>query len=421
VLKAWKDRSIFDLIEYFCSILIAFFMLVDQKIVTYLIAALGLNAIVSGFVRGAVKPQRYQLFFPALFVFYLFGLIFTENFEYGGKDIETRLSFFLFPIIYATFKREKPINLSILIWSFVLGAFIYLGISLKVASECMEIERTRFCYESYQLSRWIHPTYAAIYLIVGSGFVLADAFYKNVHLWKKIVAPIVTVVFYYFVYKFYSLGPWISFGGMLITVGFAIFYFRKKVYLFFIGATIFGVIGFMAVQNLDLLASDYNAVKKELGTYFKNKEAYIEANKNSPGSVNARLLIWNVSFEVIAEHPFGVGTGDGKDVLMDYYQNKGMNAFAERKLNQHCQYLQTAGAIGIFPALFLIFAMIYLTVKGFRHKNYFLLILVSTFATGCLFESILERQWGIIFFLFFLSIILTNLGADKAKSESITQ
>ena len=396
-------------------------MLVDQKIVTYLIAALGLNAIVSGFVRGVVKPRLNQLFFPALFVFYLLGLFFTENFEYGGKDIETRLSFFLFPIIYATFKREKPLNLSLLIWSFVLGALVYLGISLKVANDCMEIERTRFCYESYQLSRWIHPTYAAIYLIVGSGFVLADAFRKKRKWWLKIFAVVVSVIFYYFVYKFYSLGPWISFVGMVMTVGIAFFYFRKKMYLFLIGAVVFCIGGFLAIQQLDLLASDYNAVKKELGDYFSDSEAYIEANKNSPGSVNARLLIWNVSFEMIVDHPFGVGTGDGKDVLMQYYNDKGMDAFAERKLNQHCQYLQTAGAIGVLPALFLLFAMIYLTVKGFQHRNYLLLILVSTFATGCLFESILERQWGIIFFLFFLSVILTNLGTDKTKSESITE
>jgi len=175
---------------------------------------------------------------------------------------------------------------------------------------------------------------------------------------------------------------------------------------------------FLAVQQLDLLKSDYNAVRKELNAYFSNTDAYIEANKNSPGSVNARLLIWNVSIEMIADHPFGVGTGDGKDVLMDYYRQKGMDAFADRQLNPHCQYLQTAVAVGIIPALLLLFAMGYFMRMGFRYKNYFLLILVATFATGCLFESILERQWGIIFFLFFLSVILTKLKAYSGDSTA---
>lgn len=418
MLKGFKERSVFDSIEYFVSVLIAFFLLVDQKIVTYLIAALGLNAIISAIVRGGKRLHRIHLFFPLLFLIYLIGLLFTDNYDYGWKDIETRLSFFLFPVIYGTFKRERALNLSTFFWGFALGATVYLGISLKEASACMEVERSRFCFESYQLSRWIHPTYAAIYLIVGSAFLLADAFQKKSPVWKKILAPLVSMVFYYFVYKFYSLGPWISFVGMITTIGFAFFYFRKKMHMFFIGMAVFLGACFLAVQQLDLLKSDYNAVRKELNAYFSNTDAYIEANKNSPGSVNARLLIWNVSVEMIADHPFGVGTGDGKDVLMDYYRQKGMDAFADRQLNPHCQYLQTAVAVGILPALLMLFAMGYFLRMGFRYKNYFLLILVATFATGCLFESILERQWGIIFFLFFLSVILTKLKAYSGDSTA---
>lgn len=421
MLNAFKKRNYFDLSEFILTLLIAFFLLADQKIMVFIIALLGLNSLISGIARGFKKPDLAFYPFAVLFVFYLIGLLFTENFDYGGKDIETRLSFILMPLFYGTYKRSTPLSVSWVIWVFVAGAMVYLTTSLYYAYECMEVVRNRTCFEAYSLSRWIHPTYAAIYLIVGSAFTLVDGFGKSGTTLKKVGAIAVTIVFYYFVYKFYSLGPWISFAGMLTTVLFAIFYFRKRIGLFFVGIAAMGIIGVLAIQNLDLLQSDYKAVKQELGLYFTDKEAYFEANRNSPGSVNARLLIWNTSFQMIGENPFGVGTGDGKDVLMDYYRANGMDAFAEGKLNQHCQYLQTAGSIGIFSALFLIASLVYYVVLGFKRKNFYLIVLVSAFATGSLFESILERQWGIVYFMFFLCLFLSVLTTPANGESSPTE
>lgn len=408
MLNEVKNWNYLDRAEYLITLLLAFFLLVEQKVVVLLIALLGLKAIIGWFVKGFKIPSRAFWPFPILFLIYVLGLAFTENFDYGGKDIETRLSFLLLPLFYGASKRSYKIKLSPIVWAFNIGALVYLAIRLNAAYDCMAIERSRVCFESYALSGWIHPTYASLYLIAGSGFGLIDAFQKGGHWIKRIAAILVTIVFYYFVYKFYSLGPWIGFLGMAVTVLFAFFYFRKKVALFFVGVGIIGVAGVLAVQNLDLLRSDYDAVSNELGAYFSDKDAYIEANRMTPGSVNARLLIWNVSFEMIADHPFGVGTGDGKDVLMDYYRKNGMDAFADKKLNQHCQYLQTAGSVGVISALFLIAALGYYILIGFREKNFYLIVLVALFATSSFFESILERQWGILFFIFFLTLFLAE-------------
>lgn len=421
MLSIFKKSSYFDLSEIILTLLMAFFLLVDQKVLVYLITALGVSSLIAGAVRGFRKPPLAFYPFVLIFCFYLIGLAFTENFDYGGKDLETRLSFLLLPLFYGTAKREESFSISAVIWAFIAGAFIYLGICLYEAYECMDLLRSRFCFESYNLSRWIHPTYAALYLVVGSALALADGFGKSGSVLKKIAALTVTVVFYYFVYKFYSLGPWISFLGMIVTIIFAIFYYRKKLKLFFVCILALGLIGSLAIKNLDLLASDYNAVTKELGAYFSDKEGYIEANRSHPGSVNARLLIWNVSFQLIKEHPFGAGTGDGKDLLMEYYHRNGMDAFADKQLNQHNQYLQTASSIGIFSALFLIASLVYYLILAFKKRQFYLIILISAFATGCLFESILERQWGILFFMFFLSVFLTDLFAAERQVDMSTE
>ena len=114
-----------------------------------------------------------------------------------------------------------------------------------------------------------------------------------------------------------------------------------------------------------------------------------------------------MSIDFVLAHPFGVGTGDRKDELQDYYISNGMQTFAKKELNPHSQYLQTAMSIGIVSSLFLIFSLFYYCWIGLKNGHYALIALVSLFATASLFESILERQWGILFFMFFLSVLLT--------------
>ena len=407
MLQQLKIRSTYERIELILSTLLAGALLINQKIVIVLILALLLNAVYGGSKHGFRLPNRLFWPFILLFLAYLIGLIFTKNFDYGGKDIETRLTFLLFPLIFGVVKRKLSPQLSWLFWAFMVGALVYMISCWYQASVCATVERPRFCYESSKLAVWMHPTYAALYLIAGSFFILIDAFQRKRMYGLKIIAFFLAIVSFYFVYQLYSLGTWIAFVVMIVCLGFAFFYKRKQLTYFFGAMVLMAGISFFAIKNLDLLRSDYDAVSAELKAYSNDKEAYIEANQNNTESVKARLIIWNMSIDFVLAHPFGVGTGDRKDELQDYYISNGMQTFAKKELNPHSQYLQTAMSIGIVSSLFLIFSLFYYCWIGLKNGHYALIALVSLFATASLFESILERQWGILFFMFFLSVLLT--------------
>lgn len=409
MLQQLKIRSNYERIELILSTLLAGTLLINQKIVIVLILALLLNAIYGGIKQGFQVPNRLFWPFILLFFAYLIGLIFTKNFDYGGKDIETRLTFLLFPLVYGVVKRKHSPQLSWLYWAFMCGALVYMVLCWYHASLCAMVERPRFCYESSKLAVWMHPTYAALYLIAGSVFIFVDAFQRKRMYGLKITAFFLAIVSFYFVYQLYSLGPWIGFVVMIACLGFAFFYKRKQLTYFFGAMVLMAGVSFFAIKNLDLLRSDYDAVMAELKAYSADREAYIEANQNNTESVKARLIIWNTSIDFVLEHPFGVGTGDRKDELRDYYRAQGMDTFANKELNPHSQYLQTAMSIGIVSSLFLIFSLFYYCLKGFKNAYYPLIALVSLFATASLFESILERQWGILFFMFFLSVFTLDL------------
>lgn len=409
MLNQLKERTVYERIELILTSLLAASFLINQKLVILIILALLLNAVYGGLKQGFRFPNRTYFPFIILFFLYVIGLLFTTNFDYGGKDIESRLVFVLFPLIYGVVKREKAIPLSWVIWFFMAGACFYMLVSWIYAQQCALIaDRPRFCFESYALSDWIHPTYAALYLISGSLFILIHSFNLNKNLALKSVALLISIITLFFVYHLYSLGPWIAFITTLAILCFVYFYLKKRMLYFFVGIAVMGTVGFFAIRNLDLLRSDYDAVSNELNAYFQDREAYIEANQNNVASVKARLIIWNVSWDFVLEHPFGVGTGDRKDELLKYYRENGMDTFAEKELNPHSQYLQTAMAIGIASGLFLIFSFLYYLWVGIKTKHFYLIVLISLFATACLFESVLERQWGILFYMFFLCVFLTN-------------
>lgn len=394
--------------------LIAFLFPISPKIVVYFITTLVVLSITSWVKKGVYKFRLENWPFILLFVFYLVGLLFTSNFDYGLKDIETRSTFVIFPIFLGLTKIDKksvfPVTLGL-----VFGCFLAIGYCIYNTFECYEIYHYEECFEGSRLAAHMHPTYLGLYLIVAATF--AGISMRGRGIGYKIFASFSILVFVGMVYRLYSLGPWIGMVAMLVVLTYAYFHFKNKRIYFLGGMVVMGICGFLAIKNLSFLKSDFEVVNKELKSFFEDKEKYIAENQLSIGSVSGRIMVWNASLAFIKKHPFGVGTGDVKDELMDWYLENGMTASVEKKLNPHCQYLQTAGSIGIAVSIFLILTLAYYLWLGFKRKNYYLIALISLFSVACLFESVLERQWGIVFFMFFLSLLL-NISAQPETNSS---
>ena len=127
-----------------------------------------------------------------------------------------------------------------------------------------------------------------------------------------------------------------------------------------------------------------------------------DLDKNSTESTTERLLIWQSAVSVIKENVLvGVGTGDTNDALLKTYKTNQYSGALESRLNAHNQYLQTFIAIGIIGFLALmsmLFIPLYTALKK-RDILYLLLLLLICF--NLLFESMFERQAGVVFYAFF--------------------
>ena len=80
----------------------------------------------------------------------------------------------------------------------------------------------------------------------------------------------------------------------------------------------------------------------------------LNATKKTNSSSGARQAIWGVALNLIKDKPIlGYGTGDGKQVLLDAYKERGLNTLYEKKYNTHNQFLQTGLSLGVIGFLFL--------------------------------------------------------------------
>lgn len=107
-----------------------------------------------------------------------------------------------------------------------------------------------------------------------------------------------------------------------------------------------------------------------------------------------------------------------KDNLVEYQVAKHCIKY---ELNMHNQYLETmmtVGIIGVILLLALFIVPIYLSYKNKSfHIELFSLLFIIAF--NCLFESVFERQMGIMFFVFFYFLLFHSAFCQKQYAPTL--
>ena len=81
--------------------------------------------------------------------------------------------------------------------------------------------------------------------------------------------------------------------------------------------------------------------------------------------------------------------------------------------NPHNQFLQTALEIGIV-GLLLLLTLFGSTLRfAWKHRNYALLIMTACLVFNALFESMFQRQSGIVFFSFWICLLIVYSNSQQ--------
>lgn len=394
--------------------------LVFPKLTTLLVILLA-AMVITGYVR---KELNWQLNRPALFLMllygaYLVGVFFAHELSNGLKYAEYKLSFLIIPLLLSV-KPKFELKYQWPVAGLVIGTLIVAGIGILSSCNCYERHQwLLYCFSSSYISPVHHPSYFAGFLL----FATVAAWHgyrkkwKGFSLYTVIPYTLFALVFYFLCLSLAGL----LFLGMLLVGLFVYFLYRKLGKWVALSVLVLGpVILYVVLNNTPGIREDVQVTKNGLSEYISDPHAFLVKRLDDPEipGNQKRLVMWTVTTELILEHPFGVGTGNVDEYLFGRLEKYGFHQLVEDDLNPHNQYLQTTLEIGIIGLLLLLGFIGFSIHLAIKHRNFLLLVLVSGLAFNMLFESMFQRQSGIVFYAFWVPLtVIYALNASAANTS----
>ncbi|HBE43304.1 MAG TPA: hypothetical protein DDW27_19310 [Bacteroidales bacterium] len=357
--------------------------------------------------RENLKLFRQKLLYIIPLVLYFIihatGLLFSTNLV----NVIDKLMFILIPVIgFPIFINNRfMININL-----ILKSFIY-GILFVCLLECVygllnsliplkkpvvliyEADSQLSPFRHEQLSLFEHPTYLSMKVIFTLVLILQ---FKRELGFSNTLIFLTVIILLGFIFLLSSLT-----GLVILTILLLIFLYRffrlyKIAYLL---AIILPVIILVTYRITSLNSRWNNKINVVLDRY--------KTGESDLRNIDPRFLEWFTAIDLIQKSPLlGVGI-DSREILANEYKKNGYEYEASLKLNAHNQFLETQLAFGIPGSIVLLWMVLFPLIKRKKTWNpdlinpFMIIICVSMF-----FESILVRQWGIMFFVLFYCILL---------------
>jgi len=412
-------------IHFYLTCLLAFLIPIWPPVISPLIILLFINWLIGGNFVHIFRKDNYLFYFIifiSLYLVYLIGLSYSDHFDLGLNNLETKLSLLVLPVIFfATQKFDKE-KLNAVLRAFLNGCIIASLICFVYASYCFITVKYAIAQGSGRwdyginyflkdrFSIWIHPSYRAMYFVLA--LVILFFRFRKEHNISSLKKYFYVTLLSIPVFLFSSKAGIISLFVLGIFVSCQLIFKQRRIKPVLIGGTVAVTI----FCCLYFFAPEFTVkVKGAINTLTEQTEG-----KNSSETTASRIVIWNAATQVASQNWLtGSGTGDANEMLFKEYEKQQMTYALFENLNAHNQFLQTFIETGIAGILLLVSALIFTAVHSIRKRKYiyfsFLLLIAFNFTA----ESMLEAQAGVVFYAFFNSLFMfSEEEKDHSRNEN---
>jgi O-antigen ligase len=354
------------------------------------------------------------VFFSALFLLLAaFSLLYTKNIETGTTKITQYISILLVPLMFATQSSEIGKYKVQIERSFILGllltAFYLLVRALSrsifftpvgVIYYPIPPEDPQGRYFFYQhFTEPFHPTYLAMYYSLGIAMLVFRI--KQLHrVWPKVLGFVAVTLFMLMIYFASSNAGYIS-GMLVCIVSFLwLLKYQNRRYVFYVFIPLLVGFGVLLLNN-DRFVNFMGYFRTQSDGFSENSSFEYKLKKE--GTV--RLKIWQIVPAAVGKNwLFGVGIGDVRETLAKTYQEKNLDFALSKRLNAHNQYLETFVGLGLVGLSYLLMILGSALWQSVRRRDMVFFLFMLIILVNFMFESVLERFFGVLFFVFFLSL-----------------
>jgi hypothetical protein len=348
----------------------------------------------------------------AFFIYYFWqavGLIYTSDLNMGLSNLFGRLSLIVFPLVLFFPGEMIKSKIKTLQKIYIFSTLAYLIFCYGYAIyRSVDYDAGQWIFNPHPKDFWLnyfygadllinmHPSYFSIYALLAL-FMAIENFLDIENNTKSRIIWILVGLFLLISQYFIS-----SRAGLLASIilipSFLIFNLRKFAKRKYIGIIVIG--SFLVLIPI--------IFKNQRFDYFFGK--ILNTKVDYERKEDPRIEIWESSLPLIQRNLlFGVGIGDVRSELVKEYQKIGADQMIQERYNAHNQYLEVIienGIIGFMIFMYLLGYMFYISLNQRNLVYAFFILLICTFF---IFETVLYRMAGIIFFsLFSFLLIHTN-------------
>jgi O-antigen ligase len=372
----------------------------SYSIVLFAAAALLSNSLVKKW-----ELLRKRAFFWILPLSYFAWMVLTLFWDLGrasadcmADDLGGSVSWFVFPILFATVDKIDPQSIKKVLLAFVisnlLASFYCLWEAYLLYKSTNYINV--FFYHHLSENIGISAIYFSLYCVFCIYILFFYFLFKKQKGWVRLICLLTTGYLTFFVVVLSSKTMiFLLYGSALVFTVYSFYYFKSKW-----GALIFSVL---------LVAMPVLLVKFPYVTA-RIRDTQIKEYRGSTDDQNGlavRGVLWESSWELIKARPLlGWGRYGAPEALQKRYLQLGFKEGAKEYYNSHNQYLYTWLCYGLLGLVILLFYAGNLLTYFSRHRNFLGICLMLLFLFANITECMLEVQKGIVFFFLFGNLFL---------------
>ena len=368
-------------------------------------------------VFKAFRNNQIAILLTLFFLMYALSALIHYS-SYDSNTVETaalekKLSFILFPFLFASFANasytQVRLTLKVFVISILISTFFALcdGLfqtihsgSLYYFDDDKHVLFNNFMYHRLGSYVGMHAVYFAEYVLLTFIVTVSFTYYHFANWNTKNRLLSVLIVFYLIGTIFLLKSAAVLIILLVIISLFTTYYLyqaRKNVSRSV--KWVVPIIAFIIVAVLSYRAIDKIGSKASFFTY-----DFSEPGGGNWNAINLRLAKWDVAQMAIKDHwLLGVGPGNIISTLDTYYEKVGFSYALQLHYNPHNQLLHTLLTLGIIGFLLLIGIYILAIINSLRKKDSVMFLFMVSFLLFSMSESTLAVNKGIVFFSVFLT------------------
>ena len=401
--------------NYYSILLLGFILPLFKEIIPISILLFIITSLINNRWKE-IRLKNYKksiLWLTPIFFISLISIIYSENKGIGGMNLETKLSLLVFPVAFQFSKLDFKKTIAPVLRSFTEGAFVASVLVLIHAflQYYYSADTSNLVYS--KLSIFSHASYFSMYLCFGLAILYYYSFSPSKSFYLKPAISFFLIVFFTTIIIFLS-----SKSGWIILL---IIHFSSLLYWIFKHKNfVKGGTSIVAIVTGTFLFYTFSpTMKTRVDELFYNLSGKAEGTPFS--STQSRILIWDISLDLIKEKPFfGYGSGDSKLALTKQYKNHNLGFLLDKQFNAHNQYLQSTLDGGLIAGVILLLMLFVPLVLCFKKKQNLYAIFIGILALNFFSEAMLETQSGVIFYAFFNTLFFSVLMQQNSKNPVIS-